>query len=75
MLMTANRYRKYDWTVWTNGKEHTATWGEDFTCGISSFVTLLHQRARSQSGISHVATSTEGLTVTFQFYHEELTNV
>lgn len=70
MTVTApNRRAKYDWEKWTDGKEHAAEWGEDFTCGIPSFLALLHARARTQEDIWYVETATEGLKVTFRFHH------
>lgn len=63
-----DRRTKYPWEKWMDGKEHIAVHGKDFTCGIPSFVTLLHQKVGRFENVSHVETNVQGTKVVFMYF-------
>ncbi len=66
-VVMPDRRRKYDWEKWADGEEHSATYGEDFECGVPSFVALLHTKCNRLT-MDHVRTSVNGNTVTFKYF-------
>lgn len=61
----APKGRRYPWSEWTNGKEHTITQGKDFTVEPEVMRGQLYVRARTEK--IFVSSTVDGKKVTFRF--------
>lgn len=69
--MARKKPRPYPWAEWTDGKEHVARYGEDFSGHVEHFRSMLHTRARTTGLRCDASADKEAGTVTFSFRKRE----